>query len=190
MPNLNDTLKAIAQRYQAFADDQAHGVSERYEELAKGIARSPRLLEFLATLPVERQQPNLFLAAVRHVCGVARTTTEFEQLVEANETSIRSTMMTRTTQTNEPARCALLLPALSLVEKPLALLEVGASAGLCLLPDAYDYDYGERKVVAADRQQWEPPEFPCSANAQTPIPASGPRHCLACRSGSQSSRCL
>jgi hypothetical protein len=47
----------------------------------------------------------------------------------------------RSIQTNEPLRCAALLPALSLVDGPIALVEVGASAGLCLYPDRYSYRY-------------------------------------------------
>ena len=50
-------------------------------------------------------------------------------------------MLERRTQTNEAARCALMLPLLAALPQPLALLEVGASAGLCLLPDRYGYDY-------------------------------------------------
>ncbi|MYG24955.1 MAG: DUF2332 family protein [Boseongicola sp. SB0677_bin_26] len=40
--------------------------------------------------------------------------------------------LSRGTQTNEPGRCATLLPLLCLLPQPLALLEVGASVGLCL----------------------------------------------------------
>ncbi len=40
--------------------------------------------------------------------------------------------MSKRTQTNEPGRCAVLLPLLAALPQPLALLEVGASAGLCL----------------------------------------------------------
>ena len=50
-------------------------------------------------------------------------------------------MLTRRTQTNEPARCATLLPALAQLPEPLALIEVGASAGLTLLFDRYSYEY-------------------------------------------------
>ena len=55
-------------------------------------------------------------------------------------------MLARRTQTNEPARCAMMLPLLAALPQPLALLEVGASAGLCLLPDRYAYDYDGHRV--------------------------------------------
>ncbi len=60
---------------------------------------------------------------------------------------IRALLASRRVQTNEVGRCALLLPALYTVASqsghlPLALIEVGASAGLNLLWDRYAYDYG------------------------------------------------
>ncbi len=52
----------------------------------------------------------------------------------------------RTTQTNEVGRCAALLPAFAAIAarepaRPLALVEVGASAGLNLRFDRYRIDY-------------------------------------------------
>jgi hypothetical protein len=57
-----------------------------------------------------------------------------------------------------------------MLPQPLALLEVGASAGLCLLPDCYGYDYGDRRVLA------DPPRpiFPCKADSKTPLPRELP----------------
>jgi len=77
--------------------------------------------------------------------------------------------MTRRTQTNEPARCATLLPLLALLPQPLALLEVGASAGLCLLPDKYAYDYGGHLVHPTNGEAGAP-LFRCTANDATPLP--------------------
>ncbi len=53
-------------------------------------------------------------------------------------------------QTNEPARCATLLPALALLPQPLALIEAGASAGLTLLFDRYSYDFAGHKITGGD----------------------------------------
>ena len=71
-----------------------------------------------------------------------------------------------------PGRCATLLPVLARLPQPLALLEVGASAGLCLLPDRYGYDYGHRQLAPASP---DAPVFPCRANPATPLPVAHPR---------------
>jgi hypothetical protein len=80
--------------------------------------------------------------------------------------------LARRTQTNEPARCAMLLPALARLKQPLALLEVGASAGLCLLQDRYGYDYGTHRIAPPSPAA---PVFSARANAATPLPATVPQ---------------
>ena len=83
-------------------------------------------------------------------------------------------ILTRSTQTNEPGRCSTLLPVLARLPQPLALIEVGASAGLCLLPDYYGYDYGTLRLAPAANSGVEAPVFPCVANALTPLPGRLP----------------
>src|SRR6266567_2558468 len=83
-------------------------------------------------------------------------------------------MLSRTTQTNEPARCAVLLPLLARLPQPLALLEVGASAGLCLLPDRYGYDYGMTRLEPPTTGTYSPPVFECHATGPVPIPSALP----------------
>ncbi|WP_213816759.1 DUF2332 domain-containing protein [Glaciihabitans sp. dw_435] len=55
--------------------------------------------------------------------------------------AIASEAQLRSTQTNEPRRLAAMLPLLAAIPGPLALLEVGSSASLCLYPDRYSYAY-------------------------------------------------
>jgi hypothetical protein len=54
------------------------------------------------------------------------------------------------------------------------LLEVGASAGLCLLPDRYGYDYGTAKIAPSTKKVFSPPIFECHASGAVPIPIALP----------------
>ncbi|MCV9946473.1 DUF2332 domain-containing protein [Rhizobium sp. BT-175] len=167
-------LAEISARYIRFADTEAHGRSPLYEELARAVAGDRETLGFLSTLPDVKRQPNLLLAAVRHLFGTPTGWNEFRQALQANPGAIRSLMLERSTQTNEPGRCATLLPVLARLPQPLALLEVGTSAGLCLMPDLYSYDYG-RKAIRAPAMVVEPPVFRCSASETTPMPPAAPQ---------------
>ena len=172
MTDTGGELARIAQRYARFAAAEAHGECEIYEKLALAVADSEELLTFLAGLPVDRRQPNLFLAAIRHVCGVPDSSEGLVNIVRQQHVRIREVMLCRTTQTNEPARCSVLLPVLARLRQPLALLEVGASAGLCLLPDRYGYDYGTQRIEPAVARA---PVFPCKVTGAVPVPEAVPR---------------
>jgi hypothetical protein len=71
----------------------------------------------------------------------------FTAFCEAHRREIEHLVATRTTQTNEVGRCSALLPGLCEVasryqwDVPLALLDLGTSAGLNLLFDDYSYTY-------------------------------------------------
>ena len=129
--------QTLPERYLAFARNEAAGRSALYEEFSIGVAHDVDMLSLLSGLPAVKQQPNLLFAAVKHAFGVQPDWPAFRATVLRHWHQISTTMMARSTQTNEAARCATLLPALMLLPQPLALLEVGASAGLCLLPDRY-----------------------------------------------------
>ncbi len=174
MPPDANELAAIARRYERFATTEARGASLIYEQLTLAVASSSELLAFLKSMAPERRQPNLFLGAVRHVGGVPRDGRELEGIVRAHAPRIREVMLSRTTQTNEPARCAVLLPVLAGLSQPLALIEVGASAGLCLLPDRYGYDYGRHRIAPPSLSPAAAPVFHCIASAATPLPRALP----------------
>jgi hypothetical protein len=161
----------LAERFRRFAELEARGRSPLYEALAHGVADDAFTLDFLATLPEPNRQPNLLFAALRHVCGTPRDWPQFRALLAANAEAIRATMLARRTQTNETGRCATLLPLLARLREPLALIEVGASAGLCLLPDRYGYTYGTHYVPAPTDAA---PVLACRASPRTPLPAALP----------------
>ena len=160
----------IASLYERFGVREAAGRSALYGQLARAVAHDRRTLNLLAGLPELKQQPNLLFAAVRFLYGTANGPDAFLALVHAQPEAIAAEMRARSTQTNEPGRCATLLPALARLPQPLALLEVGAAAGLCLLPDHYAYDYGGRRVAPTAASSRTPLVLRCRVNADTPLP--------------------
>ena len=97
----------------------------------------------------------------------------------------------RTTQTNEAGRCATWMPRLSRIDGPVALLEVGAAAGLCLFPDRYGYEY----TTPSGIRRLQPPEpagvtLPCRIDDADAVPAALPRRRVAARHRPRSDRRL
>ena len=166
-----DPRERIAALYRWYAEVEAPGRSELFGQIASAVAADRPTLEFLAAMPRPKWQPNLLLGAVRYLFGTPPDAAGFLELVHAHPREVAAVMAVRRTQTNEPARCATLLPALARLRGPLALLEVGASAGLCLLPDRYAYDYGDHRVAARPRGGPPAPVFGCVADPATPLPA-------------------
>ncbi|GAA3713240.1 DUF2332 domain-containing protein [Nonomuraea antimicrobica] len=167
-PEPATTADGTAGQYRLFASMEAHGESPLYEHLARNVADDPVLLDLLATLPPAKRQPNLLFAAVRHVTGVPDDYADFRRALLGHRDAVVATMLARRTQTNEPARCAALYPLLASLPQPLALLEVGASAGLCLFPDRYAYDYDG--VVTGDVDS--PLRLPCHVEGKLPRPGT------------------
>jgi hypothetical protein len=134
-------LETVRQRYRAFAETECHDYSPLYERLALGVPDNESIVRFIADRPVI--QPNLLFAAVQFLVGADEMPSDVAELAGVLRTrgsEVAELMDRRRTQTNEIGRCAVLLPALP--NRPVAVLEVGASAGLCLLLDKFFYDYG------------------------------------------------
>ncbi len=132
------------------------------------MARDRELTEWLGGLPIGKRQPNLLFASYRLLAGTPQGWPEFRAVLGERRGEVEAVMLERRTQTNEPARCALLLPLLAALPQPLALLEVGASAGLCLLGDRYGYDYDGHTVGTG------PPLLRCRPDNDPPLPAALP----------------
>lgn len=131
---------ALADGYRRWAEVEARDSSPQYESWAQAIASAPEALERIGALPIGKRQPNLVFAAAR-LNGAPAATSAFVAWILENWSLVEATALARATQTNEPARCAPLLVALSQLEGPISLIEVGASAGLCLIPDRYGYRF-------------------------------------------------
>lgn len=157
---------ATSRRYLSMARRQLHGISPSYERICLGVADDQELIARLDTLPAPKRQPNLLLATVRFMSGPVESYPAFRAFVLQRWDEVSTTMLQRRTQTNEPRRCATLLPALAQLPQPLALLEVGASAGLCLYPDRYAYRYNGGELIGSS-----PVVFDCAVDGPAPLPS-------------------
>lgn len=162
-----------AARYRRFAEVEVRPFSPSYERLCLGVAGDDVVLTRVDQLPPPKRQPNLLLAAVRFLGGPVGSYPAFRDFVLARWDDVAATMQARRTQTNEPGRCAALLPALAALPQPLALIEVGASAGLCLYPDRYAYRY--TLAGTEHRVGVSPVELRCAAEGAVPLPAAVPQ---------------
>ena len=129
----------VAERYRDFAAF-ARDDSPTFEAWALAVADDEEVLAWLADLPRLKQQPNLVFAAARwHGAEAPGPYAGLREVMLGDETAVKATIQRRATQTNEVGRLATLVPVLAQVPGPIGLVEVGASAGLCLHPDRYDY---------------------------------------------------
>ena len=164
-----DANAPTAERYRAFAEVEARGMSATYEAWALGLADDPATIALVDELPPAKRQPNLVFSAARFRGAPHGPYELFRDWMQAHWVEVRATAVSHATQTNEAARCALHVPALAGIDGPVALLEVGTSAGLCLYPDRYSYRY-------RGRPQLDPADGPsevvldCATVGPVPVP--------------------
>jgi len=159
-------LGELAETFRKFAVLECRDRSASYECWASHIAEDEELLRIAAfgRTPI----PNLFLAVVQllvlenPVCELAQYYASvnrnplpaeagwgrFRNFCLKNRHEIVQLMRARTTQTNEVRRSAYLAAAFNVVwkmggNKPLALIEIGTSAGLSLCFDKYAFRIGD-----------------------------------------------
>src|SRR6476661_3256212 len=167
MANSGPARSDLAARFLRQAGGQFREDAPFYERLARGVAADPDLLALAALTRPDQDPPLLLLAAVHYlllqdpreplaayypsVAGAAALPGDpfplFRAFCLRRRAAIAAILATRRVQTNEVQRCASLLPAFGVVAqagggRPLALVELGPSAGLNLFWDRYSYDYG------------------------------------------------
>ncbi|MBI4901704.1 MAG: DUF2332 domain-containing protein [Actinobacteria bacterium] len=129
---------SIPELYEWFAGE-AEASSPGWARVSRQVAATPAIAALLDELPPAARQPNLFLASVKRLHGPLDADPSLEDWVQRHWAAIEHLVTTRFTQTNEVGRCAVLAPVLASLPQPIALVEVGMSAGLGLFPDLYHY---------------------------------------------------
>ena len=84
--------------YLRFAEDEVRDKSPLYCELLRGAASDPEVIGFLLTLPREKRQPNLFLAAARHLFGTPAGWDQLQRRVLQDKDALRAVMLARSSQ--------------------------------------------------------------------------------------------
>ncbi|MGE7604431.1 DUF2332 domain-containing protein [Peribacillus sp. NPDC097675] len=157
----------LSLRFKNFAELECKDSSKLYEFLSVNVSEDDELLELCSEIPSGQPVPNLLLGAVHYLLlkgeehclreyypsinKQARniddeTFVYFKGFCKSFREEIVTLLKSKLVQTNEVRRCGYLYPVFSYiysrVEKPLALIEIGTSAGLQLLWDKYRYSYG------------------------------------------------
>lgn len=182
---------ATAEWYRHFGTVDAPGNSACYARWSVGIAADAELIRRIEEWPYNKRQPLLMLAAARYLGAQIGPYADFRNFLDSNWADVSRIVLSRATQTNEAGRCASLLPSLAQIAategRPLALLEVGASAGLALFPDRYGYEFvaggGDgaaagrtvRRLVPAPAPPGSFPVLRCTVSGPVPVPDELPR---------------
>ena len=171
MDNREPSLSPIdmaAESFRYYARTVYPGRSPLYLSLATRVAEDPETLAIASMAWKKDALPNLFFSAVHflllkgehHQLAAFYPSLNnnskhydlaypyFRSFVLEHKSEIGGIITTRSVQTNEVGRCAVLVPAFELVarqakNRPLALIEIGSSAGLTLLWDRYHYQYNK-----------------------------------------------
>lgn len=163
LENLSQRFTAHAAIYQGGSPENA---SPLYAALSRTVAQDPEVLGLVRHADPATQIPNmlfgsvhdLLLGGVTHPLGAFYPSLtpsphapdvaypEFRAFCLEYASEVQQRVQTRRVQTNEVQRCTGLLLAFAEVARrhegrPLALVEIGASAGLNLLWDHYGYHY-------------------------------------------------
>jgi hypothetical protein len=192
-----ERLRDVASAFHRVAEvHAADGYAPIYQRMAAGVADDSELLAVAATAAPGQNPPILLLAAAQFLladhpddplAGFYPTLTGepapdedpypvLRDFVLAHRAAVTEIVATRLVQTNEPGRASLVYPALLVAQRlgggrPLALIEVGASAGLTLVPDRYAYDYGTG-VRYGDSES--PLVLDCTLRGELAPPLTGP----------------
>lgn len=167
LPERTLRRRALSKTFREFASESKGSGEALYAELAFGVSKDRRLLDLASKVRPGQPIPNLLLASVHYLLleGAEHPLREFfADIVESpssaegaypvfrafclsHEATLGKLLAERLVQTNEVRRSAMFLPAFGIVSresggKPLALIELGASAGLNLLCDQYGFNYG------------------------------------------------
>ncbi|MCA1053800.1 DUF2332 domain-containing protein [Rossellomorea aquimaris] len=168
------SLDNLSRKFNAFAELECHLSSPLYEFLSYQIAKDDELLGICNHCREGQPIPNLLFGSVHFLLmedsthplrdyyssivneplPIKDSFPPFKDFCLQNEKQLIQLLQTKLVQTNEVRRCAYLYPAFCYmyeqVKKPLALIEIGTSAGVQLAWDHYQYRYHQNDATVGD----------------------------------------
>lgn len=177
-----DPLAELAELWRWFADGIMTGYCPVYDAIARSVAEDRELLSLQHSARPHAHLPTMLLAGAHYLLlsGVEHPLADvyagrssapapplFRDLCLGHSTALLEVLNTRTVQTNEVGRSALLGPALTRAAggEAVQLVDVGCSAGLNMLCDAYRLDYGEHGSTGPEDS---PVRVDCGVTAGSP----------------------
>lgn len=161
-------LEALADAFRRWGEaDNVRLQSPLMAHLARVVASDAGLLTIAAAVPPNQPKPNLLFSAVHDLLlagtdhplaahyasaggmlGAEGSDEPFRDFCLAHRDALTATVTTRMVQTQVVKRAVCLLPSFARVytaggNAPLAMIEVGCSAGLIMQWDRFHYDYGD-----------------------------------------------
>jgi hypothetical protein len=164
-------------RYAAYAD-RIESVSPSYAAWARSL--DDDLVALLDGVPPSGRQPELLFAVARRLGADPSDPAALRALGLEARPALVTALTTATVQANDPRRLGPVVPLVAALAgsdaRPLGLVDVGASAGLCSIPDRVTLDY---RTAAGTTRMHTAPEEPsvhlvAAASGTPPAPATAP----------------
>jgi hypothetical protein len=130
------------ERYAAYADRIA-AASPSYAEWARSL--DDDLVALLDEVPEQKRQPELLFAVVRRLGADPADPGALRAIGLEARPAVVAALASATVQANDPQRLAPVVPLFAAlaarVGRPLGLVDAGAAAGLCSIPDRVTLDH-------------------------------------------------
>jgi hypothetical protein len=129
-------------RYAAYAD-RIEAVSPTYAAWARSL--DPALVALLAEVPEQQRQPELLFAVARRLGADPSDPGALRAIGREARPALVTALASATVQANDPRRLGPVVPLFAALAerapRPLGLVDAGAAAGLCSIPDRVTLDH-------------------------------------------------